>query len=75
MSRQVKEEVAGVARGVYYYRGRYWSALAWSKLNRPTAIADASPPEEERGSLAPVTEEVKKGSSERTGEPVTAAGR
>jgi hypothetical protein len=75
MSRRVKEEVAGVARGVYYYRGRYWSALAWSKLNRPIANADASLPQEERGNLAPVGEEVKKGDFERAGEPITAAGR
>jgi hypothetical protein len=75
MSRRVKEEVAGVARGVYYYRGRYWSALGWSKLNRPIANADASLPQEERGNLATAREDVTKGGSERTGEPVTAAGR
>jgi hypothetical protein len=75
MRRRVKEKDAGVVRGVYYYRGRYWSALAWPKLNRPTAIADVPPPEEERGNLATVREDVTKGGSERTGEPVTAAGR
>lgn len=75
MRRRLKGKDAGAVRGVYYYRGRYWSALVWSKLNRPTAIADVPPPEEERGNPAPVREDVPKGGSERKGQPVTAAGR
>lgn len=75
MSRRVKEKDAGVARGVYYYRGRYWSALAWSKLNRPTDAADASLSMDKRANAVAEAEETPEGDSRERGEPVTAAGR
>lgn len=75
MRRRVKEKDGGVVRGVYYYRGRYWSALAWSKLNRPTDAADASLSMNGRGKAVSEAEETPKGDSPQTGQPVTAVGR
>lgn len=75
MSRRKKEKDVSVARGMYYYRGRYWSALTWSKLNRPAAIADVPPSGEGRGNVPAAKGDTPKGGSERMGEPVTAVVR
>jgi hypothetical protein len=75
MSRRVKEEVTGVAPGMYYYRGRYWSALSWSKLNVPAGSADTSHSEEDGFSSAAEPEATPRGDPRRTPEPVTAACR
>jgi len=74
MSRGVKEDKAA-ARGMYYYRGRYWSALSWSRLNRPADPADAPlPVDRQRRAVAEVEETPERGPRQK-GQPLTAAGR
>ncbi len=74
MSSGVKEDKAA-ARGMYYYRGRYWSTLTWSRLNRPEDSADASLPVEEGGNSAAESEAAPRGDPRRAPEPLTTAGR
>ena len=71
----MQKNVVSVAPGVYYYRGRYWSALTWSKPNRQPVHADATLAKQKQSSPGQRGEEGLSGASGKVGEPTTAASK
>ena len=69
----MQNKVGSVAPWVYYYRGRYWSTMAWSKLNRQPVDGDATLAKEKQSSHGERGEELLSGASEQECEPTTAA--
>ena len=69
----MQKKVGSVAPGVYYYRGRYWSTMAWSKLNRQPVDGHATLAKEKQSSHGKRGEERLSGASEQVSEPTTAA--
>lgn len=71
----MQKKVASVAPGVYYYRGRYWSALTWSKPNRQPVDGDATLAKQKQSSHGKRGEEGLSGALGQVGEPTPAASK
>ena len=69
----MQKNVASVAPGVYYYRGRYWSSLTWSKPHRQPVDGDATLVKQKQTSHGQRVEEGLAGASGRVDGPNTAA--
>lgn len=68
----MQKNVASVAPGVYYYRGRYWSSLTWSEPHRQPLDGDATLMQQEQISHGQRVEEGLAGALGRVDDPTTA---
>ncbi len=65
----------GGSAGLYYYRGRHWSNMAWSKMNRQPPSGNALPSAEKQTSACGETEESLQAASGQVDETTPAASR
>ena len=69
----MQKDVASVDPGVYYYRGRYWSSLTWSKPHRQPLDGDATLTKRKQTRHGQRVEKGLSGALGRVGDPTPAA--
>lgn len=68
----MQKKTSRTTPGLYYYRGRYWSAMVWSKLNRQPFAKDIPQSGEEKASAGGETGSCPIDAPEQAGAPTAA---